>query len=358
MKPILTHTLAIASGVLVTILWSHFRITSESSSREHSVNGYDQHRLATTAAKTSSSLESRSRNLHFGDEPSEKITAADLDPWLAAKKGDSHALAEAQAIAGLIAENPDWIRQAIELDPDNAHLLFIGATHSAFSEAERLSLSARFYQQDAQNGLAAFIFAAQLFKNGDTKKGIEILQSSQGRPRIDTFAIQTQLLMDDAYIAAGYSPLEAKTHSLFGLKIPYYSDLQSLVTSIHGMGHSLPPEQAANLRALSATIGMRLKEQTRSVTFVDHLIGLKLEEKTLEGLADDSPSPYQGITVQEARNAITREREELRKVMQLAPLDTIMASDSESVAGYIDRIRLLGEREAAKWWLEQKNLRK
>jgi hypothetical protein len=351
MKTIVTHLLAVALGVMAALLLRPASDDLKTSSLETQKSERAKRGMADPATSPPAGTASRIDRRQIEAELSKEITAADLEKWLAGKKGDSRSLAEAQAIAGLLTHNPDLIRQALKDDPENPHLLYIGATQSSFTQEERLALCERFFRQDTRNGLAAYIYAAQLFKAGDTKKGIEILSSSQDRPRIDAFATQTQLLMDDAYIAAGCSPDKAKALSVFGLGIPYYSDLQALAGSINDLGNSLPPNEAADLRALTASMGMRLHDQTRSVTFIDHLIGLKLEEKTLAGLADDAPSPYEGITVEQARQAITKEREELRKVMEQAPMEVILSSDPELVDRYFDRFRLMGELEATKWWL-------
>ena len=37
--------------------------------------------------------------------------------------------------------------------------------------------------------------------------------------------------------------------------------------------------------------------------------------------------------------------------MEQAPLEVIMSSEPELMDSYIDRIRLFGELEATKWWL-------
>ena len=351
MKAIVTHSLAVAFGVLAALLLRPASVDKKTSSGETQESERVKRGMSDSITPPPAETASRIDRRQPGGGRPEKITTADLEKWLVGKREDSRTLAEAQAIAGLLADSPDLIRQAIETDPENPLLLYIGATLSSFTGEERLALGERFFRQDTQNGLAAYIYAAQLFKTGDTKKGIEILSSSQDRPRIDAFAAQTQLLMDDAYVAAGCSPGKAKALSLWSLRIPYFSDLQSLAGSINDLGNSLPPEEAANLRALAASMAMRLNDQTSSVTFIDHLMGLKLEEKTLAGLANNSPSPYEGITVEQARQAITNEREELRKVMEQAPLEVIMSSEPELVDSYIDRVRLLGELEATKWWL-------
>jgi len=359
MKTIVTHSLAVAIGVLAALLLlpasdDQKTLPGDTQKPERAKRG-----MAESVTSPPAGIASRIGRRQLEAEPSKKITASDLDQWLAGRRGDSRSLAEAQAITGLLTNNPDLIRQAIEADPENPHLLYIGATLSSFTRQERLALSERFFMQDTRNGLAAYIYAAQLFEAGDTKTGIEILRSSPDRPRIDAFATQTQLLMDDAYIAAGYSPSAAKIQSAISLALPYFSDLQSLAASINDLGDSLPSDEAADLRSLSAAMGMRLTDHVSSGTLTNHLIGLSLEEKTLAGLPSNSPSPYEGLTVGQARQAITNEREELRQLIKQAPgLEVIMSSDPELVDRYIDRFRLMGEQEATRWWLGTKTRQK
>jgi|AntRauTorckE6833_2_1112554.scaffolds.fasta_scaffold07129_5 hypothetical protein len=353
MKTLITHLIAVAIGVVA----AHLLRTTSDNEKVLPVETKRSERLERGLADSiNPPPEGTASHMHprrLEAELSKKITISDLQQWLERKKGDSHSLAEAQAIAGLLTDNPDLIRQAIEADPENPHLLYIGATLSSFSTEERLALSERFFLQDTGNGLAAYLYAAQLFEAGDTTKGIDILRSSPDRPRIDAFATRTQLLMDDAYVAAGYSTGAAKIQSVANLSLPYYSSLWSLVSSINGLGSSLPSDEAADLRSLTATMGIRLAHQVRSGSFIGHLMGLKLEEQTLLGLAENSPSPYEGLTVEQARLAITNEREELRKTMKQAPgLEEIMSSSPELVDRYIDRFRLMGELEATKWWLD------
>ena len=352
MKTFLTHLFAVAVGVMAALQLRPASNDREPLSGETQKSERIKRDMASSFTPPRAGFASRMDRPQVGEELSGEISASDLEQWVAGRKGDSRSLAEAQAIAGLLANNPDLIRQAIETDPESPHLLYIGATLSSFPQEERLALSERFYQQDTKNKLSAYIYAAQLFEAGDTSEAIKILKSSADRPRIDTFAAQTQLLMDDAYVAAGYSPDSAKLLSVSNLQLPYGSDLLTFAGSLNDAGDSLPAEEATELRTLSASMAMRLADQKSSGTFINHLIGLSIEEKTLASLANNSPSPYEGLTVGQARQAITKEREELRKVMEQAPgLDVIISGDPEFAGRYIDRFRLVGEQEATRWWL-------
>jgi hypothetical protein len=101
-------------------------------------------------------------------------------------------------------------------------------------------------------------------------------------------------------------------------------------------------------------MGKRLADQASSgsMSYPNHFMGLSIERRTLTGLPDGSPSPYEGLTVEQARQAITTEQVELRQTVKRFPsLLEILSGKPELVDRYIDRFRMTGELEATKWWL-------
>jgi hypothetical protein len=283
-------------------------------------------------------------------EISKSIGRADLDAWLESKRGNARSYAEALVIAGLLTKDPDLIRQGIQADPENGHLLFIGTTLAGFSNEERFAMSKRLLESAPDNALASFISAAYLSQSGETGEAIQILKGSADRPKMDDFRMATQLITEDALIAAGLSPDAAKIRSTFEMGVGYISDLNSLVGTLKGMEGSMSPDEASELRSMTALMGQRMRDQSKSGSMVDHLLGMKLEEETLKGLPDDAPSPYQGLTVGQARESIAAERQALRDVMNNMPeIGSILTSNPDLMRRYVERTRVMGELEAAKW---------
>ena len=56
-----------------------------------------------------------------------EICISDLDAWISRMGEDSSAKGQAFAIAGLLLDDPELMRQGIAADPHNPHTLFIGA---------------------------------------------------------------------------------------------------------------------------------------------------------------------------------------------------------------------------------------
>ncbi|MGB6220136.1 tetratricopeptide repeat protein [Haloferula sp.] len=347
MKPLLTHLFAAALGILAVVLWPSGTADSDAATADGRMPGRNESRPGIVLRP---SVRPGGNQPTIDSELSKPVTGKELEPWLESKKGDSRSFAEALVIAGLLTNDPDLIRQGIEADPANRHLLFIGATFSAFSGEERLAMSKRLLAADPDNALAAFISASHLLDAGQSDAAIEILRGTTDRYRMDDFRIATQLGTEDAYIAAGLSPDAAKIRSAFDFKLGYLSDLRSLANSLKDMEGSRSPEEASELRSLTASMGQRLADQSRSGTMIDQFVGMALEEATLSGLSDEAPSLYEGLTVSQARESIVAERQELRQVIEnFGNAQDILSNDPDLMSRYIDHLRLRGELEAAKW---------
>jgi hypothetical protein len=350
MKSFLTHLLAAALGMVAIILWPepsgvNDTVPTDADLAEGNDRGIrSPDSVALPKARPVDSPPALQAEL------SQPIARADLESWLESKKNDSHSFAEALVMAGLITKDPALIRRGIEVDPENPHLLFIGATLPEFSKEERLELSKRLLVADPDNGLAAFVSASHLLDAGHTDTAIQILRETTQRHRMDGFGIDTQLGMEDAYIAAGLSPDSAKFRSTFDFRLGYLSDLRSLANSLKHMEGSRSPDEASELRSLTALMGQRLADQSRSGTLIDHLVGIALEEATMRGLSDEAPSPYEGLTVRQARESIVAEGQEIRQVTTILPdIQELLWKDPDLMSRYIDRFRLRGELNAAKW---------
>lgn len=267
--------------------------------------------------------------------------------------------AAAKIAAGMLMDTPELIRAGIEADPDNPHFLFIGSTRPEFSVEERLLISGRLLELDSENALAAYIHAANLIEYGSYEQGMELLRSSPERFRINDYHAETMLLIEDAYIRSGYSASEAKLKSITDFQLPQLSSLFAFAGSLQELQASLPEERVQELRSLSSLMGVRIGNESRSGLLINRLMGLAIESKTLEGLDSNAPSHYAGFTVQEARNLIQNEKEEIMEITrQLPDFSDLLINQPELMNRYIDRARSVGELEAAKWLLNETQKRR
>jgi len=334
MKPATAYVSAAILCVLVAALWLYRAGLNEGMPSEQTTTGnaFPGGRLPADG-----DVGTRRERQH------EKRKAATSDRSLIAR-------ARATAIQGILDGNADLIRQAIAMTPNDPYLLYLGATHSLLTPAEHLELSRRFHEQDPQNALAAFIHAAHLLKTGDSAAALAILRSSGDRPDCSDYINETWRLMEAAQIRAGHSSVEAKWMAFSKLEGGYYIDFRDTVGSLVQMAGDLPADEAASMRSLASYMSRRISDETKSGSIISQSVGLVMEKSVLEGMADDQPSPYDGMTVAEARKSIEAQRKQLMELTKYVPDYEQLLRDSPQVLEiYLERSMRDGEVEALKW---------
>jgi len=260
------------------------------------------------------------------------------------------ARARATAIQGILDRNADLLREAIKMSPNDPYLLFLGATHSLLTPEEKLELGRRFYERDSQNALAAFIHAAHLLKSGDSAAALDILRSSGGRADYSDYTNETFRLMETALIRAGHSPVEARLRAFSQLEAGYFHDLRDVLGSLIRMTGELPADEAASMRSLTSYMSRRISDESKYGTIISQMGGLVMEKSVLEGMADDQPSPYDGLTVAEARASIEAQRQQLMELTKHVPdYEQLLRDDPQVLNLYFERMMRDGEVEALKW---------
>lgn len=288
------------------------------------------------------------------DVLTEPISSSKLDQWLQ-ESNDNHKLrAERLVIVGLLSGNTDMIRKGIEADPQNPHLLFIGATDTAFTPQERLRRSEELFRLDSDNAMSGYVYAASLLEMGDFATAVEVLATSSNRTNFEDFLDWKMLLTEEAYIDAGFSIRDSKIASALNTTIPYLTPLLTCAESLKRFADSSNGKDAVSLRSDLALMGKRIGDSSKNTPLVSRLIGLTIEMITLDGLDENANSPYQGMTISEARQSIVKEREEITDLVSDGPdLERLVVSNPTLSYLYLERTRSEGELSALKWLRER-----
>lgn len=348
-KSISTHLFALMLGMAVVTLWPRGeRAVSNERTRANPL--MDSCKSSTRKQQRQHLISGKFRQLLLAPQMNREITRSDLDSWIESMKDDPTAKGQALAIAGMMLDDPELIREGIALDPNNPHILFIGANALTFDTKERLELTKRLMEIDSDNALVAYMTVSQLMANGNQEQAMNIMKDVGGRSQMKDYGNLTQLLTEEAYIASGLSPHAASIRSTYDYALPYLIEMKSLAKCMISMHGSMTSEELAESRKLVATMGYRLSNQTKSKTLVNQLFGISLELSTLEGMPDDAPSVYHGLTIREARANILAEKESLVKAAeQFGDHQDRLMGDPDLMQQYIQRFRLTGEMEALQW---------
>ena len=279
----------------------------------------------------------------IGGIPKDKILE-----WLDKRNGNS----EANAMVGILLEDPELFRYAIKLDPNNPYIHYLAANFSEFSDAEKLHHSERFYSLESDNSYAAMSYLVQLLNAGRNDTAIEVLEEITHRENYEDYRFQTALLRQEALIASGIHPVAAKIR---GFLVPSGMNSGELFESVRQLSEIMPSlaeNKRSSIAKLSANAVLRFRENSAE-SLIDNVYLLKAEREVIEKINDESFPLYDGLSNEEARNTILSEYEKVEKLAEkLAKVNVSLLKNPIIYSQYIDRRMLFGMENAIDWALK------
>ena len=275
------------------------------------------------------------------------IPSDEILEWLDKRNGD----AEANAMVGILLKDPELFRNAIKLDPDNPYLHHLAANFSEFSVAEKLDHSERFYTLEPENSYAAMSYLVQLLKAGRNDTAIEVLEETAHRENYEDYRSQTMLLRQEALIASGIHPVAAKIGGFGSRSGISPVDFLGSIRKLSELIPSMPENKRSSIAKLSANAVLRFRENSAE-DFIDHAVSVAGERALIEKINDESTPVYDGLSNEEAKNAILLEHEKMAKVLEKgAKLDASgwLTENPVTYSQYIDRRMLFGVENAIDW---------
>ncbi|NBR86946.1 MAG: hypothetical protein EB141_02980 [Verrucomicrobia bacterium] len=292
---------------------------------------------------------SLARLLNGGEIP--KLTREQLDTFLLQNKRSAECLLTASRALGDVS----LLREAAGKFPQDPRVQFDLALRGESPEEKRRALAA-FRQLARDNPLGDYLSALDRFKAGQPDEAVRDLWQASGKHRFQDYTIDHVQSAEEAYLSAGYSPLEAKAAGLFGVLLPHLSALRELGNQMSGLQQQYA--QAGDLASAQAVgqIGLNLASQLEGQparTLISELVGMAIEKKFLAGQSADSPLG-DGRTVGGRLAELEAQRQTIRDVTQLTAL--LPTLPPQEALTYFDRLKLSGELDALRW-LQNKHAR-
>ena len=267
--------------------------------------------------------------------------------WLDKRNGD----AEANAIVGILLKDPELFRNAIKLDPDNPYIHHLAANCSEFSDAEKLHHSELFYTVEPKNSYAAMSYLVQLLKAGRNDTAIEVLKETAHRENYEDYRSQTMLLRQEALIASGIHPVAAKISGFETRSGMSPVDFLGSIRKLSELIPSMPENKRSSIAKLSANAVLRFRENSAE-SLIENAVSVAGERALIEKINDESTPIYDGLSNEEAKNAILLENEKMAKLCEkLGKLDVSgwLTENPVTYSQYIDRRMLFGVENAVDW---------
>ena len=263
-----------------------------------------------------------------------KLNTAQLQTYLTQNQRNAESLLAAYRLSGDLA----LLREAAAKFPEDAAVQLEVAFRSG-DQAERRRAIDAVRRSDPENALGDYLSALDHFRAGNTEQAFADLASGAAKRRMDDFSLQAQQAAEEAYMAAGFSPLEAKAAAMTSLQRQQIKPLQDLSKQVSALykAYSASGDTASadSLRQMGRALGTQIQES--APYFIDELVGLSIEKQYLHPTTDA------------ARLAEMKQRTD--RIREIATSQAFLAMDGPEAMAFFDRLKIYGEENAYRWLL-------
>ena len=277
----------------------------------------------------------------FSDSP--PLTRDQIDNYLSARPRSASALLTAYRLSW----DEAFLREAIEKFPDNPQVQLTFLARLVPDPAERLEILESLKHTDPKNGMVDGLLARALFDLGRNDEALAALSQSVGKP-IRDYCLHDVQNAEEAYLAAGFPPLEAKAASIFGASVALVVNLRSLADMLKKQRESagLAGDDVTVQSSRDTQLQLASQLQLDDAYMMKKLIGISLENSVLEEI--DTPEARARIEEMALqRNSMIGSSERVQALMKNS------AVPETDWLHYFDRLKVLGEGAANDWILEK-----
>lgn len=159
-----------------------------------------------------------------------KLNLQQAASYLQTKQRNAESLLAASGVTGDSA----LLREAVDKYPDDPRVNFTAcfAFKKESSPEERRQRLDAFKQSAPENALADYLSAQDYFKAGQPDRAVPEIMAGAGKPKFHDYSGDLAPSAEEAYEAAGFSTVEAKTLAMCTSPLPHLAELRGLGQSL------------------------------------------------------------------------------------------------------------------------------
>jgi len=310
----------------------------------------------TVAPKPVSALKAKSAAVSFPStqiyelmkQKQPRLTLAQVEPYLKANGRSAASL----LAAFRTTTDPRLLAEAIQTFPNDPQVSFEAAIQKDASPEDRRRNLEAFKQADPENSLANYLSALEHFKTGETDATVKDLVAAAGKAQFLDYGRDRKQTDEEAYLAAGYPPGEAKMMGNMFLIEPHLVQFRELGQSLIAMADSYrrsgDEDSRQNAVQMAVDLGRRFGDPAPEVPLVNQLVGISIERATLAVLDPANPYGTTGQTVQERLDQLVQRKEAIHVISARADPLWEKLTDQDWIS-YHDQVAAIGEEAALRW---------
>lgn len=270
-----------------------------------------------------------------------------VNRWLAAGRTNAADLLAIRQVSG----ERKFLLQALTNFPRDPRVLMAASALRDDPEAARSRLD-QLKQSAPNNALADYLSARNHFKNGRTESALADLAAAAGKSGFDDYSLDVNLGAEELYLAAGFSPGEAKAFGTANTLYPHLHALKGLAQNLSELeGQYVAAgdvESAARLAEYGVHLARQLTDSGGGKPLISDLTALSIVGLTLKPLPQDQRFDFLNGTPADILEQQRQTRATLTESSNYFP-DFMRAAKESEVVAYFDRLKLYGEAEALRW---------
>lgn len=263
-----------------------------------------------------------------------KLNVGQLQGYLTENQRNAESLLAAYRLSGDLA----LLREAAAKFPHDPAVQLEVAFRSGDPVERRNAIDA-LRRSDPENALGDYLSALDHFRAGNTEQAYADLVTGAAKGRMDDFSLQAQQAAEEAYMAAGFSPLEAKAAAMTSLQRQQIQPLQDLSRQVASLYKAYTASgdtaSADSLRQMGRALGTQIQES--APYFIDELVGMSIEKQ------------YLNPTTDAARLAEMKQRTD--RIREIAGSQAFLSMKGPEAVAFFDRMKIYGEENAYQWLL-------
>jgi len=277
-----------------------------------------------------------------------RLTLAQVQAYLEANGRNAASLLAAYRTTS----DPRLLAEAMQKFSNDPRVSFEAAIQQDTSPAERRQRLDGFMNADPENSLADYLSALDHFKAGDMDATVKDLVAAQGKVKFQDYAGDRKQTDEEAYLAAGYPPGEAKLMGNTFVIEPQLAEFRQLGKRLIGLADSYKQsgdeDSRQNALQMVVDLGRRFGDASTGEPLLGQLVGISIERMALEVADPNSPYGTASQTVAQRLNELLQRKESIHVLTAQADPLWEKLSDQDWIS-YYDQVAASGEEAGLKW---------
>jgi hypothetical protein len=286
-------------------------------------------------------------NLYTWLQGNPRLTREQAESFL-----DKNGRTAANLLAGFrTSGDPALLREAMQKFPHDPQVDFEAIFFGNLSPQDQRQWLNTFENSDPNNALPDYLSALNYFNAGQIDQGVQELAASANKSFQDYTADRMEA-DEEAFLSAGYSPMNADALALYSLWLPQLGQFRELGSDLVQLGQTYGQDgdtaSAQSAFQTAANLGQYYADSYPGETIISQLVGTIIEQKALQAMNPSDPYGNNGQTVQDTLNQLAQERTTLQQLGHQTDALMPSLSNPDNVT-YYNRFIMFGEENAAQW---------